>query len=639
MSRPRWISVDGRIALEHPDGTRNYPSAVQIVGAEHKNRFDINGVHVESRPSDDVPDVSFSRFPLDARLAVSSWQSDQESVPLCWLALVGEDATIPLPSLPEPPDQVLAADDWFPLVPEQIAEIADILAELSIPALGPISLRQYLDLLNQNRVPVHIEEGRPSFAPDTAASECAPQPAAVEIKATLYPYQLTGVRWLRAVTAENLGCILGDEMGLGKTLQIIALFAHEVAAGKKPNAVIGPATLVENWRRELLRFTPHLTVAVHWGSDRTGFPSTLAENDVVLVSYDTAVRDLSLLKMIDWNVVVIDEAQAIKNPDTQRAVSLKQIPRRIGIGVTGTPVENSLRDLWSIMGFACPGFLGPLHQFESRFQDEAEDAARLEPLVSPLMLRRSVSDVASDLPEKINVPQAVPLSAKSAEAYESLRRSILEEYGPAGGLVSLTKLRMFCTHPFLVSSDRGDPALFSTKYMRLLEILDEIILARHKAILFTSFTGMTDILVKDLPGRYAIFCDFIDGRVPVADRQNTIDRFQQFAGAGVLVLNPRAAGTGLNITAARHVIHYNLEWNPAIEDQATARAHRRGQEHPVTVHRLFHPETVEEIIDDRLRRKRHLAANAVVGTRGDAEHMEDIARALEVSPLIRKEQA
>jgi SNF2 family DNA or RNA helicase len=198
---------------------------------------------------------------------------------------------------------------------------------------------------------------------------------------------------------------------------------------------------------------------------------------------------------------------------------------------------------------------------------------------------------------------------------------------------------MFCTHPFLVSSDHGDPALFSTKYMRLLEILDEIILAQHKAIIFTSFTGMTDLVMNDLPGRYAIFCDFIDGRVPVSDRQTIIDRFQEFAGPAVLVLNPRAAGTGLNITAARHVIHYNLEWNPAIEDQATARAHRRGQKHPVTVHRLFHSETVEEIIDDRLHRKRHLAANAVVGTPGDAEDVEDIARALEVSPLIRKEQA
>ena len=633
VTTPRWDIGGGRIVLQMSDSISKNVSATQIVRAEYKQSLEFEGMTVSKRPSEDLPTIHFSRFPLNARLALSYAGSDSSRMPVCWIELTGQNTSIILPKMPILLDQILTGEKWFPLVPEQFVEFQELLSGYGIQDLGGLSLRHYLDLLNQNHVPIYVYSDKPDEIEVPARESIPLSPDENGVDATLYPYQESGIRWLLSVTGENLGCILGDEMGLGKTLQIIALLAHENIQERTPNLVICPATIMENWRRELVRFAPQLTVELHCGSERTGFPSKLRQNHVIIVSYDTAVRDLSMLKMVLWNLVVIDEAQAIKNPETQRSSSLKQIPRRVGIAVTGTPVENSLRDLWSIMDFACPGFLGTQHKFESRFQDNTDDATRLEPLVSPLILRRLVSDVAHDLPEKIEIPQVVMMSDTNARAYEELRRKIIRKYGPAGGFVSLIKLRMFCAHPFLITKQTGDPSLFSTKYCRLIEILDEIILAGHKAIIFNAFKVMADILTRDLHGRYQIFTESIDGRTSISERQNIIDRFHDYRGAGVLVLNPRAAGTGLNITAARHVIHYTLEWNPAVEDQATARAYRRGQQYPVTVHRLYHPGTVEEIIDNRLQRKRTLAASAVIGTAGEESDVIDITHALEISPF------
>ena len=454
--------------------------------------------------------------------------------------------------------------------------------------------------------------------------------------ATLYPYQETGFDWLSRVSEEGIGCILGDEMGLGKTLQVIALLVREKHVRKTPSVVIAPATLLENWRRELARFAPGLTLCVHRGQGRTGFPKILRSFDVVITSYETATRDISIFEMIGWNVAVLDEAQAIKTPDAQRTVILKSLPRRMAIAVSGTPVENSLRDLWSLLDFAVPGMLGTLPEFEARYTDSVEDAAELEPLVSPLILRRRVSEVAKDLPERIDIPQPVELSEAGAQEYESIRAAIFAEYGAAAPLVALGKLRMFCTHPFLVNDGSGDPLPHSTKYARLVELLDEIFARGEKVLIFTSYTEMADIIGGDVSRRYGVPATIIDGRTPVTDRQPTVDRFSQVMTAAALVLNPKAAGTGLNITAANHVIHYNLEWNPALEDQATARAFRRGQKRPVTVHRLFHPGTVEDIIVERTDRKRALAAGAVTGTEGKDENLADVLRALQLSPLLER---
>ena len=454
------------------------------------------------------------------------------------------------------------------------------------------------------------------------------------IQAQLYPYQCDGWLWLGFIIREQLGGLLADEMGLGKTLQVISALRDpggEVSAGGA--LVIAPGSLLENWMREIAKFCPDFRAYKHQGAMRTGSPSDLKGFNVVVTSYDTVIRDLSLLKMIDWNVVILDEAQNIRNPETLRTKSVKEINRRVGLAVTGTPVENRLRDLWSIMDFAVPGYLGDLNNFESRYVDDVDAAAALEPLISPLMLRRRVADVATDLPERIDIPEFLEMSESEASAYEGVRREVFEEYGAAATLVSLGRLRQFCTHPDIIGAPSDGPDLAFSKFERLKELLEEIFSRREKALVFTSYTKMADLISEMAVRAFDVMAATLDGRLAIDERQQLIDRFSMHDGPAVLILNPRAGGSGLNITSANHVIHYNPEWNPALEDQASARAYRRGQERPVTVRRLIYAGTVEEAIDERLRRKRDVAEAAIIGTGGQDEEYADILEALQRSPF------
>ena len=260
---------------------------------------------------------------------------------------------------------------------------------------------------------------------------------------TLFPYQKDGLRWLTTITSQEIGGILADEMGLGKTVQVIALFARESLEGRVPFVVVAPGTLLENWRREIARFVPALRTLMHRGHQRTGFPDELSSSDVVLTSYDTLIRDLPLFKRIDWTWWFSMRPKPSRIPGTRRASAVKQLSRRASIAVTGTPVENRLRDLWSITDFVLPGFLGTQTAFESEFQDETSDAAALEPLVSPILLRRHVADVANDLPRRIQIPQALEFDDVQANAYDAIRQAIMDEYEGRATLVALIRLRMF----------------------------------------------------------------------------------------------------------------------------------------------------------------------------------------------------
>ncbi|MBS0580640.1 MAG: DEAD/DEAH box helicase [Proteobacteria bacterium] len=528
------------------------------------------------------------------------------------------------------PDQIVVDKCWYPLDEARLQETLSLLHSRGLTIGKDVDLGKLIWLRQARNLPFQVIEDIESAAVVRAVHSTYQVSGFV---GQLYPYQEDGLAFLQLVASQSLGCILADEMGLGKTVQLIALMQSEANSKRGPSLIVAPATLLENWRRELQQFSPGLSVNVHRGPTRYGSAEKLAAFNVVITSFDTAVRDELLLAATAWNVLAIDEAQNIRNPEAHRTLSIKRLQRRVSIAVTGTPVENRLADLWSISDFALPGLLGSLSDFRAEFDDTSTDAYRLSAIVNPILLRRRVAEVAADLPERIDIPQCIAMTQALAAAYEKVRRQVKEEYGRSAALASLQRLRMFCTHPMLLEHWGADPALLMPKYQRLLEILEEVFSRGEKALVFCGYRRMVDILCSDLPQRFPkTFTTFIDGRTTIAERQAKVDQFSGALGPAVLILNPKAAGTGLNITAANHVIHYNPEWNPAVVDQASARAYRRRQTRRVTVHYLYFADTVEDVMIQRLTSKRGLAGAAVVGHGGEATQA-DILRALDISPI------
>lgn len=631
MTYSTWKLCDGALYLVAADGAAVQPSASEIFSVVFEGATSIRGLTVDCKPGQVLSDLKFSRFPAEIAVRILG------QVPESLEAEFGVKVKGRFVPMSHRGDQVVVDGRWYPI--DSAAWEAMSLwfqsAEISIP--GKLTLGHLISLRTSVSLPfVLIDESRACDIGHYVLPKVALKGTVEGLNATLYPYQEVGIGFLSIVAEQGVGCILGDEMGLGKTLQIIGLLVHEKCKGNSPFLVIAPATLLENWRRELAIFAPGLTSTIHAGGGRTGIVDALHDFDVVITSYDIAVRDELLLSCVKWYVVALDEAQNIKNPEALRTLAVKRLPRRVSVAVTGTPVENRLDDLWSISDFALPGLLGTLAEFRSTFSDDVGDASRLAHIVSPILIRRKVTDVAKDLPPRIDIPQPVEMGPDLAQTYETVRLETLEAYGPAGGLVATTRLRLFCTHPSLAGygSAANKPEEYP-KYMRLLEILDEVFSVGEKALVFTTYHEMIDLFMADIPQRWqrGLF-SYIDGRIPIAERQPAVDRFFEHLGYGVMFLNPKAAGTGLNITAANHVIHFNPEWNPALTDQATARAYRRRQTRPVTIHNLFYADTIEEVVIGRAQFKRELASGAVSGHVGDID-AASIARALQVSPLSR----
>lgn len=456
------------------------------------------------------------------------------------------------------------------------------------------------------------------------------------LKANLFDYQKSGCNWLAFMYRNRCGCILGDEMGLGKTLQVIGLIGYMKEHSSKINAlVVAPISLLENWKREINKFYPSMKVLVHHGAKRTGYYKDFLDYDVVVTSYSNCQNDLAVLNMINWDLVALDEAQNIKNPYSNRAKLVKMVNRKMSVAITGTPFENHLTDIWSLTDFVIPQYLGKLNSFKNTYEDSNESASEIENYLSPIMIRRRVADVAKDLPERVDIPQALSMTEEEAQYYDGQRKKYATEELKSTRIDKIQGLRMFCTHPSVykkseVSTD-VDPIKYSTKYERTCEILEEIFQKGEKVIIFTSFNEMNRIFNRDIPQRFNVKVLSITGETNTNDRQTIVDTFSSLEGSALLVLNPKAAGTGLNITAANHVIHYNLEWNPAVEDQASARAYRRGQTKTVFVYRLFYINTIEEVINDRINRKREISDLAVIGNQGETDQ-NDLIRALKLSP-------
>lgn len=462
------------------------------------------------------------------------------------------------------------------------------------------------------------------------------------LTASLFPYQARGVRWMWETVSHTGGLILADEMGLGKTLQIIALLLMEPPKAESPALIVCPTSLIANWVREFARFAAGITVMVHRGPSRAGVYRELQKTSVVITTYDTMVNDISIFSSFEWSWVICDEAQAIKNPDSNRRSAVVTIPRRRTIPMTGTPVENSLLDLWALVDFAIPGLLGSRHSFEATYPDNIESAHAIGHFTDPVILKRRVADVAGDLPERIDIDVPLELDDQLADHYRLVRGATLAKYPVAGALVATLQLQLVCAHPWLRRDDEADLdgegagivrsnayPLMTPKMERAVAILREAFFNGRKVIVFALFNRIGELLREAFSGFPDACWGAINGSTPQGDRQAIIDTFSAHSGPGCLVLNPKAAGAGLNITAATVVIHFTPVWNPALESQASARAHRRGQTQPVTVYRLFYKDTVEEVMIDRSLWKSELANESVPVSSRDAK---DLKRALEITP-------
>lgn len=436
----------------------------------------------------------------------------------------------------------------------------------------------------------------------------------------LREYQLVGFEWLTRLAANNLGGILADEMGLGKTVQTLAfLRAHQ---GLGPALVICPTSLVTNWENEARKFTPDLKTLALEGADRAARFKSIADVDIVITSYALLRRDIDTLREINFFTAVLDEAQHIKNPETQNAQAAFALRAKHRFVLTGTPMENSVRDLWSIMNFALPGYLGNRNDFRERYElpiarGSAPDVQRrLARRLQPFLLRRRKRDVAKDLPEKIE--QVVPCSLTSHQraAYDALLREIQQGLGSSGKnvhagaqrmkmLTGLLRLRQVCCDLRLVGIDKEET---SAKLDLLDELLEEAIDGEHRVLVFSQFVSMLHLVRERLEKLEIPFC-YLDGSTK--QRQEVVDRFQSDSAIPVFLVSLKAGGVGLNLSAADTVIHFDPWWNPAVEAQATDRAHRIGQTRVVTAYKLITRDTVEEKIL-RLQEKKRAAIDAAI---------------------------
>ncbi|MFK0110868.1 SNF2-related protein [Streptomyces sp. NPDC091217] len=473
----------------------------------------------------------------------------------------------------------------------------------------------------------------------TAGIRPAEPPAGLH--ATLRDYQLRGLAWLDLMTSLGLGGCLADDMGLGKTITVIAL--HLKRARKEPTLVVCPASLLGNWQREIARFAPGVPVRRFHGPDRT---LDGLDSGFVLTTYGTMRATAARLAEQPWGMVVADEAQHVKNPYSATAKALRTIPSPARVALTGTPVENNLSELWALLDWTTPGLLGPLKSFRARHAravengEDEEAVSRLARLVRPFLLRRKKSDpgIVPELPPKTETDHPVPLTREQAALYEAVVRESLLAIETSDGIARrglvlklLGALKQICDHPglYLKEESRVEGlAARSGKLTLLDELLDTVLAEDGSALVFTQYVGMARMITAHLQAR-AVPVDLLHGGTPVPERERMVDRFQDGA-TPVLVLSLKAAGTGLNLTRAGHVVHFDRWWNPAVEEQATDRAYRIGQTQPVQVHRLVTEGTVEDRIAEMLESKRALA-DAILGS-GEAALTELTDR--ELSDLV-----
>ncbi|EOG8708272.1 DEAD/DEAH box helicase [Bacillus cereus] len=452
------------------------------------------------------------------------------------------------------------------------------------------------------------------------------------LNATLRPYQQHGIEWLLYLRKLGFGALLADDMGLGKSIQTITylLYIKENNLQTGPALIVAPTSVLGNWQKEFERFAPNLRVQLHYGSNRAkgeSFKDFLQSADVVLTSYALAQLDEEELSTLCWDAVILDEAQNIKNPHTKQSKAVRNLQANHKIALTGTPMENRLAELWSIFDFINHGYLGSLGQFQRRFVSPIEkdrDEGKIQQVqrfISPFLLRRTKKDqtVALNLPDKQEQKAYCPLTGEQASLYEQLVQDTLQNVEGLSGierrgfiLLMLNKLKQICNHPALYLKETEPKNIIerSMKTSTLMELIENIKDQNESCLIFTQYIGMGNMLKDVLEKHFGQRVLFLNGSVPKKERDKMIEQFQNGT-YDIFILSLKAGGTGLNLTAANHVIHYDRWWNPAVENQATDRAYRIGQKRFVHVHKLITTGTLEEKIDEMLERKQSLN-NAVI---------------------------
>jgi non-specific serine/threonine protein kinase len=466
------------------------------------------------------------------------------------------------------------------------------------------------------------------------------------LRAELRPYQKTGVGWLRFMTELRLGACLADDMGLGKTIQVLALLLARKAESiaREPCLLVAPASLLANWRAEILRFAPSLTFRIlhpsdlapdDWKAVQKDAQKAVAGYDLILTTYGMIAR-MESLRQCQWDIVALDEAQAIKNPSARQTRAVKELKSQQRLVLTGTPVENRLGDLWSIFDFLNPGLLGSARQFAQFIKVRSQDGGglgALRALATPYVLRRMKTDkrVIADLPEKTEVKAWCGLAPKQAALYEQTVHELAEAVESADGmqrrglvLAYLMRFKQLCNHPSHWLRDGGFAEAESGKFQRLRQLAEEIAARQEKALVFTQFQEMTGPLLEFLTSIFGRAGLVLHGGTPVKERRNHVDAFQAEDGPPFFVLTVKAGGSGLNLTEASHVIHFDRWWNPAVENQATDRAFRIGQKRNVLVHKFVCRGTLEERIDELIESKLQLA-DGVLGGEGAAKLLTEMS--------------
>lgn len=529
---------------------------------------------------------------------------------------------------------------WIKLDPAFIKQVQSILARANKEGLHirDVLEQELLSLTEQAEreeqelagafAGVQIELNRHLSKMITQLTDIKEIPKAVipaSFKGELRPYQQQGVDWLLFLRQFGFGACLADDMGLGKTIQMIAYFLAVKEKGAKPALIICPTSVLGNWQKELEKFGPDLRVHLHYGSNRLKgeeFKALVNESDIVLTSYGLSHLDEEEISSFDWGTICLDEAQNIKNAQTKQSRAIRKLKSDHNIALTGTPMENRLTELWSIFDFINRGYLGSLGGFQKRYvspiekDHDQETIAQLQRLIKPFLLRRTKNDeaVALNLPDKLEQKEYCPLTVEQASIYEQLVKDTLNQVEQLAGmqrkgliLKMLGHLKQVCDHPALYLKEANPVKVDerSAKMEKLLELVDHIRDQNESCLIFTQYIQMGEMIQDVLQKRFKEPVQFLNGSLAKAQRDKMIEDFQNRK-FNILILSLKAGGTGLNLTEANHVIHYDRWWNPAVENQATDRAYRIGQKRFVHVHKLIATGTLEEKIDEMLEKKQSL---------------------------------